>query len=139
MKKILLLIFAMTFALGTNVFAQSSQNTTTQQEKKSPFDGVIKFNKDTIDFGETAKNKPVKVTFTFKNISKKPIFIQDAQASCGCTTPSYTKAPILPGKEGEVTAVYNASGSGKIYKTVFVNFKDIPKAKQLILTGKVKK
>lgn len=47
-------------------------------------------------------------------------------ASCGCTTPSYTKEPIAPGKTGEITATYNALAPGDFTKqvTVITNLSD---------------
>ncbi len=142
MKKIMICIVAATFFFSSAAFAQSaaSNNTTTQQEqKKSPFDGVIKFDKETIDFGDAKLNHPVTVTYTFKNVSDKPVIIKSAQPSCGCTTPSWTKSPVLPGKKGEVKATYNAAALGQVNKTVFVNFQGIPQTLELHLKGTVKK
>ncbi|HLR38514.1 MAG TPA: DUF1573 domain-containing protein [Chitinophagaceae bacterium] len=138
MKKFFLLAAIALFTFSINSTAQTANNNTTEQQK-SPFDGIVEFSQDTIDYGTTKLNKPVTVTFKFTNVGEKPLIIKDAQASCGCTTPDWTKAPVLPGKSGTIKATYNASGMGKIMKTVFVNFQGIPRAKQLILTGEVLK
>ena len=37
-------------------------------------------------------------------------------SSCGCTTPSFSKDPIAPGKEGKVTVTYDPTG--RIYPFV---------------------
>ncbi len=139
MKKILICIVAATFFFSSATYAQSASSATQQEQKKSPFDGVIKFEKETIDFGEAKLNHPVTVTYKFKNISDKPVIIKDAQPSCGCTTPSWTKKPVLPGKKGEVKATYNAAALGQVNKTVFVNFQGIPQTLELHLKGTVKK
>jgi Protein of unknown function (DUF1573) len=52
----------------------------------------------------------VTTTFTITNISKEPITIENVQASCGCTVPTWDKSPILPGKTGSFQAKYNSQG-----------------------------
>ena len=43
------------------------------------------------------------------------------QASCGCTTPDWSKEPIAPGKKGFVKASYNPAGRpGNFNKSVTV-------------------
>ncbi len=53
------------------------------------------------------KNGKVSNTFYFRNIGKKPIVIENISIWCGCTTYSYTKAPIKPGGKGIVKVTYN--------------------------------
>lgn len=139
MKKLTIAIFVATLFFSTSALAQTSETSTKQEQKKTAFDGVIKFDSTTVDFGKTKLNHPVTVSFTFTNISKKPVIIKSAQPSCGCTTPSWTKEPVLPGKKGIVKATYNADAVGKTNKTVFVNFGGIPQTMYLQLTGKVTK
>ncbi|HEX5554668.1 MAG TPA: DUF1573 domain-containing protein [Chitinophagaceae bacterium] len=119
--------------------ATASATTKTQATKKSPFDGKIKFQKETVDFGTAKLNHPVTVQFEFTNVGQQPVIIQSAQPSCGCTTPSWTKEPVLPGKKGVVKAIYNSAVLGQVNKTVFVNFKGIPQTMELHLTGKIEK
>lgn len=59
--------------------------------------------------------------FTFTNNSGRTIRIISVQASCGCTTPGWTKEPIAPGKEGFVKASFNPVGRpGYFNKTLTV-------------------
>ncbi len=127
MKKFILSLFA-TLMISTALWAQQAQN---------PADVKVKFAKETIDFGKTDLNKPVSVDFEFTNISKEPVLIEAARASCGCTTPKWTTEPILPGKKGKVTANYNASSMGPQNKTIWVKFKGVDSDKELHLTGTV--
>jgi len=131
MKGLITLLFTVFLFAGTTVFAQT-------QEEENPFEG-IEFEQETVDFGVAKLNEPATVTFHFKNTGKKPVIIKAAQPSCGCTTPDWTKEPILPGKEGEIKATYNSAALGKTHKTVFVNFQGIPQAKELYLKGTVEK
>ncbi|MBS0026593.1 DUF1573 domain-containing protein [Chitinophaga sp. 22321] len=129
MKKFILSLFA-SMLLTTALWAQT---TTTQ----NPADTKVKFVKETVDFGKTELNKPVTADFEFTNISKEPILIEAARASCGCTTPKWTQEPILPGKKGKVTATYSANGVGQQNKTIWVKFRGVDQDKELHLTGTV--
>ncbi|MCQ2193918.1 MAG: DUF1573 domain-containing protein [Paludibacteraceae bacterium] len=67
---------------------------------------------------ETGK---VSCTFTFKNTGAADLVLQKVKASCGCTTPEWTKTPVAPGETGTVIATYNASGRpGAFTKTITV-------------------
>ena len=71
----------------------------------------IKFDKVTHNFGSFSEKVPIqKVTFSFTNVGNKPLVINQAIASCGCTVPSYTKEPIAPGKKGQISVTYNGKG-----------------------------
>ena len=59
--------------------------------------------------------------FVVKNTGDAPLVITRVTASCGCTRPEWTKAPIEPGKSGEVKVTYNPKGRpGPFYKTVSI-------------------
>lgn len=42
-------------------------------------------------------------TFTFKNTGTSPLILNSVRASCGCTTPKWTRDPIAPNGSGEIT------------------------------------
>ncbi|SDZ82789.1 Protein of unknown function [Porphyromonadaceae bacterium NLAE-zl-C104] len=63
----------------------------------------------------------VSTQFEFTNTGKSPLIIQRVSASCGCTTPSYTKEPVLPGKKGTISATYSTvRRPGTFNKTIRV-------------------
>jgi hypothetical protein len=63
------------------------------------------------DFGDISEaDGPVSHTFTILNNGELPLVIQRVVASCGCTTPEWTKEPIAPGKTGEVKVTYDPKG-----------------------------
>ena len=68
---------------------------------------VITFKHTEHNFGKFKESKEQTFTFKFKNTGDKPLVIEQAVASCGCTIPTYTQAPIAPGKSGEIKVVYN--------------------------------
>lgn len=97
----------------------------------------LTFKEETHNFGDIEKGKPVTHEFAFKNTSKETILITAVKASCGCTTPTWTKDPIKPGESGSVTATYNAANPGSFTKTVTVTTNDTDQNKVLVIKGKV--
>ena len=69
---------------------------------------VISAQETSFDFG-SIKEADGKVSHTFKidNTGDGPLVITRVIASCGCTTPEWTKEPIAPGKSGDVKITYN--------------------------------
>ena len=83
----------------------------------------IKFDKVTQDLGTFSESNPVQeATFVFTNVGDAPLVINQAIASCGCTVPTYTQAPIAPGKSGEIKVVYNGKGkyAGEFKKLITI-------------------
>jgi hypothetical protein len=108
MKK--LLLFAMAIFMAFSVSAQ---------EQQPP---IIEIAEKTHDFG-TIKEEDGRVThvFTFKNVTEGALTIKNVRASCGCTTPAWSKEPIASGKQAQITVTYNASGRpGAFHKSVTV-------------------
>ena len=69
------------------------------------------------------ENNPVhKTTFTFTNVGKAPLVINQVVASCGCTIPRYDKRPIAPGQKGSIDVTYNGTGKfpGHFKKSITV-------------------
>jgi hypothetical protein len=63
------------------------------------------------DFGDINEaDGPVSHTFTILNNGELPLVVSKVVASCGCTTPEWTKEPIAPGKTGEVKVTYDPKG-----------------------------
>jgi hypothetical protein len=83
--------------------------------------GVMTFEKELHEFGNVPEGTMATHEFKFKNTGNQPIVIATVQASCGCTTPDWTKTPVLPGKTGMVKAVYSSAGRPGVFnKTVTV-------------------
>ena len=71
----------------------------------------IQFREETFDFGMiTEEGGPVVHEFLFTNNSGRPVKILSVQASCGCTTPSWSKEAMASGKTGFIQASYNPKG-----------------------------
>jgi hypothetical protein len=62
------------------------------------------------DFGKIMQGETVSYPFKFRNSGKTDLIIADVSTSCGCTVPSYPKAPIHPGQDGVVKVSFNSAG-----------------------------
>jgi hypothetical protein len=71
---------------------------------------VITFEETLHDFGRIIEGETVSYTFNFKNTGKSDLIIAEVSTSCGCTVPSYPKAPIRPGEPGTVKVAFNSNG-----------------------------
>ena len=99
--------------------------------------GVMKFKEETYNFGKIEQGKPVTREFVFTNTGTDPIVISNVSASCGCTTPTYTKDPVLPGKTGTIKATYNAAAMGPFNKSITVFSNAETASMSLYLKGEV--
>jgi len=69
------------------------------------------FKEKTHDFGELVENEGhADYEFVFTNSSNRPVKIISVQASCGCTTPGWTKESIAPGTTGFIKASFDPKG-----------------------------
>jgi hypothetical protein len=101
---------------------------------------VIKFEKDTFNFGEVLEGEKVSHSFVFTNTGDNDLVISNARGSCGCTVPEWPKEPIAPGKTGKIDVVFNSKGKpGNAIKSVTVNANTEPATSQLFIVGFVKK
>ena len=85
-------------------------------------DPVITFEKTEHDFGKiNEEDGRVSVVFEFRNEGMSPLVLSNVRASCGCTTPTWTKDPVEPGQTGAITVTYNPNGRpGRFQKTVTI-------------------
>src|SRR5687767_9530205 len=71
----------------------------------------LTFREETHDFGAIDEQKgPVTHEFVFTNNSPRPVKILKVRASCGCTTPGWSKDVVPPGKQGFIQASYDPKG-----------------------------
>ncbi|MFI5132078.1 MAG: DUF1573 domain-containing protein [Chitinophagales bacterium] len=163
MKK--LFLFALSFAFGLALMAQneskkavdkkSTTQKTTQvkpvttttpatqtaqiqptQPGPSP-DDVMKVNTAEHNFGKIKQGVPVTYYFELKNISDKPLVVENTYASCGCTTPDKIVDPIMPGATAKLKVQFNAAAVGPINKDVHIKLAGIAQDKTVKITGEV--
>ena len=125
MKKILLMLVMVVAAFGI-----------ASAEGKSE----ITFDHTSHDFGTIkAKDGPVTAVFDFTNTGDAPLVIVSVtNGGCGCTKPSFPKAPVAPGKSGKISISFNPEGrAGELNREVTVRTNGKPKTVRLRFTGVV--
>ena len=106
MKKIFFLATAFFFSVAVSAQAKA--------------DDLIKVNTENHDFGKVKQSVPISYYFEIKNISDKPVVVENTYASCGCTTPEKIVEPIMPGATVKLKVDYNSAAVGPINKDVFI-------------------
>ncbi|GBU07287.1 hypothetical protein AwDysgo_06180 [Bacteroidales bacterium] len=124
MKRTFLIVFCLFLSLSYG-FAQEK--------------AVATFVKITHDFSEIQETGgDVSTDFVVKNTGKTPLVINRVTASCGCTTPDWTKAPIAPGKTGLIKATYSPKGRpGPFSKSITVYTNAVEPSSILVIKGDV--
>lgn len=73
----------------------------------------IEFDVESFDFGGIEElGGEVSHTFSYTNVGKTPFVITDVQTSCGCTTPEYSRKPLLSGKSDSITITFDPRDRG---------------------------
>lgn len=99
---------------------------------------VIEFDNTTFDFGKIQEGAKVTHIYQVKNTGQAPLIIQNAQPSCGCTVPEWTKTPIPVGGSGFVKAEFDSKGKTGIQdKSITVTANTWPKVTMLRFKAQV--
>ncbi len=102
--------------------------------------GQFNFEKETHDFGTIQEGDPAVHEFSFTNTGDQPIVISRVKASCGCTTPFWTREPVLPGEKGTIKASYNSKGRpGNFHKSITITSNATTPTKVLQIKGLVER
>lgn len=134
MKKVILsFAFLMMAFVMVNAQDQPTQPTT----PPNPNAPEIKFTSDTHDYGTINKGADGNCSFTFTNTGKEPLILSNVRSSCGCTTPSWTKDPVLPGKSGKIDVHYDTNRLGQISKSITVTSNAKSSTVVLMIKGNV--
>lgn len=110
MKKSFSLILAIMICMPIINFAQNAKS-------------HITFEKLQHNFGTFKEELGVQsVEFNFKNEGTVPLILNNVQASCGCTTPEWTREPVAPGAKGLIKVSYDPRNRPGVFnKTIRVS------------------
>lgn len=99
----------------------------------------ITFEKADHNFGSFQEAAGVQTTtFKFKNTGNSPLIVNSVKASCGCTTPKWTRDPIAPNGSGEITVSYDPKNRpGAFTKSVTVGSNAENATVNLTISGQV--
>jgi hypothetical protein len=107
-----------------------------QSTLTAPVAGIttISFEHTAYDFGSKESGPTYTTSFKYKNTGRENLYISAAEASCGCTVPTWSKDAIKPGESGEITVQFDSKGrSGEQLKTVTVTTNTEPNKNVLTL------
>ncbi len=92
------------------------------------------------DFGTVARGAKAEYEFVLQNIYKEDVHIAGVRSSCGCTTPTVTKATLRTWEKGSIKAKFNSrSFLGKKSATITVIIdKPFPAEIQLTVNGYIR-
>ncbi|MHC2990546.1 hypothetical protein OB13_02720 [Pontibacter sp. HJ8] len=110
MKKIFLSLAFAALAAGGTMAQQLPAKQTAAPQAQAKNGPAISFETKEHNFGDIVQGDVVEHTFTFTNTGTQPLVIERVDVTCGCTTPAWTKEPVMPGKTGSVTAKFNSAG-----------------------------
>lgn len=127
MKKSLVVLIMLFFA---------SLSIQAQEKQVSPQDSIV-FESTTHDYGTILQGGDGNCEFKFTNKGKAPIILNSVQASCGCTTPEWTRTPVNPGEKGTIKVTYNTNNMGAFNKSVTVSSNAINSTVVLSIKGLV--
>jgi hypothetical protein len=120
---------------GTNAATATTADAGSTNTTNAP---VVKFEKETHDFGKIKAGEKVTYAFKFTNTGKSPLIIKDAVATCGCTKPEWPTTPIKPGEEGQIKVTFNSVGKmGLQDKQITITANTNPAQSMVHLIGEV--
>lgn len=104
-----------------------------------PNGAAIKFDNTKHDYGRFKEEAgPQTHKFEFENTGASDLLISRVTASCGCTSPEWTKHPVKPGEKGYVAVTYDPRNRpNRFKKTVTVYTNTQPAVHVLIIEGDV--
>lgn len=89
------------------------------------------------DYGTIKKGADGVCEFVYKNTGKAPLMLTNVRSSCGCTVPSWSKEPLMPGQSAIIKVKYNTNNVGPIHKTITVESNAAGGRTVLKIKGKV--
>lgn len=142
MKKVFLGLIAIALLAScnsANSTNKSADSTSTKAANVPTGDlPVMKFERDTHDFGKIKGGESVHYDFKFTNTGKTPLIITNATATCGCTKPEFPKTPIAPGASDIIKVTFNSTGKmGLQDKQITVTANTNPAETRVHLVGEV--
>jgi hypothetical protein len=106
------------------------------QTAAAPAEDVLEIKSLEHNFGKIAQGKPVYHFFELTNKGSKPLKLDNVSASCGCTTPEWSRDEIAPGGTSKIKVGYNAASEGTFEKTITI-FYNSNQTKVLRIKGEV--
>lgn len=127
LKRIIVLLLITCAVYSANAQALADNRTAAE---------TVELKEKSFDFGKIPQGRPVTHVFTVVNKSTQPMVLENVLASCGCTTPEWSKDPVPPGATTTIKVGYNAAAEGTFSKSITVQVAG-GEVKTLIISGNV--
>jgi hypothetical protein len=85
-------------------------------------DETLDLKESEYDFNKIPQSKPVYHYFEIVNKGTTPLTLDNVTATCGCTTPEWSKEPIAPGQTSKIKVGYNAAAEGPFEKFITITY-----------------
>jgi len=132
---LILVVFACGGQNGSQELGRSALLKTGQDAQGKP---VMVFDTLIHDFGTIIEGERVVCYFDYGNGGKEDLLITTVEATCGCTTPSWSREPLGRGEKETLEIIFDASGrSGEQRKLVTVKSNASNQVVQLTIRAKV--
>ncbi len=139
MKKAILSIFALGLFIFSNAQNGHSANDGHNHATTTPVvaaDDALKLKETEHDFSKIPQGKPVYYSFEITNAGKTELKLDNVAASCGCTTPEWSRDAIAPGANAVIKVGYNAAAEGPFEKMITITY-NTNQTKQIKIKGTV--
>ncbi|HWK04431.1 MAG TPA: DUF1573 domain-containing protein [Puia sp.] len=128
---------AIIISLFTLVLSVRAQTVNNGVALSKPAD-LLSIKENTHNFGKIPQGRPATYTFEIMNTGSSALKLDNVQASCGCTTPEWSKDPIGAGATAKIRVGYNAYAEGPFTKTVTIVY-NTNQTRTLTISGEVYK
>jgi hypothetical protein len=143
MKKISLLLLSTAAVLGVQAQQpvhdekDGHNHSTPAQQAVVNTEDNLQMKEMEFDFSKIPQGKPVYHFFEIVNTGNTVIKLDNVQASCGCTTPEWSRDPIAPGATAKIKIGYNAAAEGVFEKFITIMYDNNAHSKQIKIKGQV--
>jgi hypothetical protein len=136
MRKLGLILMAISMVACVNKQKEAlstSENTIPLELRPSPEkQAKLVFDQPLVYLGRIKEGEQISYTYHFKNKGNMPLQILSVNASCGCTTPKWSKELVQPGKKGFIKVTFDSKGKeGKLQKTITAYANTLPADNQV--------
>jgi len=99
---------------------------------------MLQLKENSHNFGKIPQGRPAIYVFEIANTGATPLKLDNVQASCGCTTPEWSRDAIEAGHTAQIKVGYNAYAEGAFTKTVTIVY-NTNMTKTITISGEVYK
>ena len=129
---------AIIVSLFTTIISARAQTVNNNGVALSTPASTLSVKENSHNFGKIPQGRPAVYFFEIMNTGSSALKLDNVQASCGCTTPEWSRDPIEAGGTTRIKVGYNAYAEGPFTKTVTIVY-NTNQTRTLTISGEVYK